>query len=159
MAYLVLATFFFSALGYPQLFTAMGVNFQGEWPYHVPDIAYILAYILCVVLCFSVGVMLCFQLWTVSIGETAVEGQDHAFYRKTAKSRGDVFINSYDLGRRRNLQLFFNIGEDGYPWYTLVLPLRIAPYTDGRHWARREGFERHRGIRAGEELTDEEDED
>jgi palmitoyltransferase len=31
------------------------------------------------------------------------------------------------------------------------------PYTDGRSWARREGFVRHGGIREGEELTDEED--
>jgi palmitoyltransferase len=29
------------------------------------------------------------------------------------------------------------------------------PYTDGRSWARREGYDRHHGIRAGEELTDE----
>ena len=45
------------------------------------------------------------------------------------------------------------------PVYTLVLPLRINPYTDGRAWARRHGYERHRGIRHGEELTDEEDEE
>lgn len=31
------------------------------------------------------------------------------------------------------------------------------PYTDGRSWARRDGYERHRGVRQGEELTDEED--
>ena len=45
------------------------------------------------------------------------------------------------------------------PWYTLVLPLRTLPYTDGRAWARKPGHERHRGVRAGEELTDEEDEE
>lgn len=43
------------------------------------------------------------------------------------------------------------------PLYTLLLPLRIMPYTDGRSWARREGFDRHHGLRQGEELTDEED--
>ena len=32
------------------------------------------------------------------------------------------------------------------------------PYTDGRAWARRPGFERHGGVKPGEELTDEEDE-
>jgi palmitoyltransferase len=31
------------------------------------------------------------------------------------------------------------------------------PYTDGRAWARREGLERHHGVREGEELTDEEE--
>jgi palmitoyltransferase len=42
------------------------------------------------------------------------------------------------------------------PFYTLLLPLRIAPYTDGRSWARRKGCESHQGVREGEELTDEE---
>jgi palmitoyltransferase len=42
--------------------------------------------------------------------------------------------------------------------YTLILPLRINPYTDGRSWARREGYEQHRGVRQGEELTDEDEE-
>jgi hypothetical protein len=41
--------------------------------------------------------------------------------------------------------------------YTLVLPLRIMPYTDGRAWARREGYERHHGVRQGDELTDDDD--
>jgi palmitoyltransferase len=43
------------------------------------------------------------------------------------------------------------------PLYTLILPFRINPYTDGRSWARREGYDRHHGVRLGEELTDEED--
>lgn len=38
-----------------------------------------------------------------------------------------------------------------------MFPFRIAPYTDGRAWARRDGYERHHGVRRGEELTDEED--
>jgi len=31
------------------------------------------------------------------------------------------------------------------------------PYTDGRSWARKPGYETHRGVREGEELTDEEE--
>ena len=34
--------------------------------------------------------MLCYQLWTVSCGETSVEAQDHDVYRNVAKSRGEV---------------------------------------------------------------------
>lgn len=45
------------------------------------------------------------------------------------------------------------------PLYTLFLPFRINPYTDGRFWARREGYEEHRGVRRGEELTDEDDDE
>ena len=45
------------------------------------------------------------------------------------------------------------------PFYTLLFPLRIEPYTDGRSWARRPGFERHSGVHEGEELTDPEDDE
>ncbi len=44
------------------------------------------------------------------------------------------------------------------PTYTLFFPFRIDPYTDGRSWARKKGFEHHRGIRLGEELTDDDEE-
>ncbi|THU93701.1 hypothetical protein K435DRAFT_820176 [Dendrothele bispora CBS 962.96] len=114
------------------------------WPYHVPVIAYLLTFILSCVLCFAVGIILIVALWRVMKGETSVEAQDHEIYRKVALSRGEAFINSYDLGKMQNLN----------PMYTLFIPFRILSYTDGLSWARREGFERHRGVRRGEELTD-----
>ena len=72
-------------------------------------------YLLCVVMCLAIGTMLAWQLWSVAIGETAVESYDHEYYRKVASSRGEVcletqltpnlvlhlsqtFQNSYDLG-------------------------------------------------------------
>ncbi|KAF5342559.1 hypothetical protein D9611_002060 [Ephemerocybe angulata] len=156
MMYLVLATFCFSILGYEKMFQSLGIiHLSGPWPHRMPEVLYAMIYILSAVLCFAVGVMLSFHLWGISNGETSVEAQDHEQYRHRAKVRRETFVNSYDLGRKRNLLLFFNIGENGYPWYTLVLPLRILPYTDGRSWARQEGYDRHLGIRAGEELTDE----
>jgi hypothetical protein len=38
----------------------------------------------------AVGIMLLWHLWTVSLGETSVEAQDHEVYRKMARGRGDV---------------------------------------------------------------------
>lgn len=67
----------------------------------MPDVIYILMYILCVVLCLAVGVMVSYQLWIVAAGETAVEGQDHAFYTKTAKFRGDVGLQSSTPHRQK----------------------------------------------------------
>lgn len=37
--------------------------------------------------------------------------------------------------------------------------MRVLPYTDGRSWARREGYEHHRGLQPGEELTDDDDDE
>ncbi|KAJ3931040.1 MAG: DHHC palmitoyltransferase-domain-containing protein [Lentinula lateritia] len=160
MAYLCISTFCFCVLGYPQFFDALGLTFKvNPWPHHVPVLIYIIEFILSGVLCFAVGIMLMFHLWTIGHGETSVESQDNEFYSRMAKNRGEAFVNSYDLGYviSRNLQLFFNLGRGGYPFYTLLFPFRVLPYTDGRSWARREGLSRHRGIRMGEELTDEED--
>ncbi|KAF8072281.1 DHHC palmitoyltransferase-domain-containing protein [Lyophyllum atratum] len=157
MAYLVLSTFCVTVLGYKQVFEALGVTYT-KWTYHVPEIAYIITYLLSLVLFLAVGIMLSYHMYSISWGETSVEGQDHDVYRRKAKARGEVFTDFLHR-KRRNLQLFFNIGEAGYPLYTLFFPFRINPYTDGRSWARREGYERHHGVRRGEELTDEEDDD
>jgi len=162
MAYLVLGSFFFSFLGFPHAIDAVGLNFV-PWVHTIPQLCFIISYILSVVMCIAVLVMLLWHLWGVAGGETSVEAQDHAVYRKVAKDRGEIalqtFVNSYDLGVRKNLALFFNIGPNGYPLYTLFLPFRIMPYTDGYSWARRRGLERHLGVREGEELTDEDDEE
>ncbi|KAH6913511.1 DHHC palmitoyltransferase-domain-containing protein [Coprinopsis sp. MPI-PUGE-AT-0042] len=157
LMYLALATFCFSFLGYPHLIASF-TSFK-TWEHHVPDVMYGMMYILCVVLCFAVTVMGAWHIYGISSGETSVEGQDNELYRKRAKARDQNFVNSYDLGRKKNLSLFFNTSDGGYPIYTLFVPLRIMPYTDGRSWARRPGYDTHVGIRPGEELTDESDND
>jgi len=46
------------------------------------------------------------------------------------------------------------------PWWVLLTPLRTKPYTSGHVWIRRPGFEDgHGGIRGGEELTDDDDDE
>ncbi|KAI0300409.1 zf-DHHC-domain-containing protein [Russula brevipes] len=157
MAYVTMATFCFVAFGWPHLYVALGFDFDDSWEHRTSPILFTIIYLICVVMCLAIGTMLAWQLWSVSIGETAVESYDHEYYRKVATSRGETFQNSYDLGKLKNLELFLNIGLDGYPIYTLFLPFRVPPYTDGRSWARRSGLERHNGVRVGEELTDEED--
>ena len=42
---------------------------------------------------------------------------------------------------------------------TLFLPFRLNPYTDGFSWARKDGYEKHKGVHKGDELTDEDDDD
>jgi hypothetical protein len=66
--------------------------FQVKWPYHIPQVIFILFYILAAVMAFAVGVMCAYHVWTVSSGETTVEAQDHEVYRKMATSRGEVRV-------------------------------------------------------------------
>ncbi|KAG0698360.1 hypothetical protein DFH29DRAFT_1081797 [Suillus ampliporus] len=112
--------------------TILGYSVALEATY---SLAYILTYTLSIVLCIVVFVMLCWHLWSVSRGDYCRGIEDHEAYKRIAKDRGDNFVNFYDLGKSTNLRLFFNIGPNGCPSYTLVLPLRIMPYTDGPLWA------------------------
>ncbi|THU93705.1 hypothetical protein K435DRAFT_902875, partial [Dendrothele bispora CBS 962.96] len=115
MMYLCLSTTLYVLLGYQQFLNALGLSFQILWPYHVRVIAYLLTFILSCVLFFAVGIMLIVALWCVMKGETSVEVQDHEISGKVPLSRG-VYL--YDLGKIQNLNLFFNIGEGGYPIHT-----------------------------------------
>ncbi|KAH9907095.1 DHHC palmitoyltransferase-domain-containing protein [Epithele typhae] len=156
MVYMVVSTACYVTLGWKHVLRALGWFDQG-WPYVVPPVAFLMIYILAGVLWMAVTAMAGWQIYMISCGETSVESQDHEQYRRFAGRRGDTFVNCYDLGRIKNLQLFFNVGVDGYPLWTLIIPLRIEPYTDGYSWARKPGHDSHHGVRPGEELTDEDD--
>ncbi|GJE89925.1 hypothetical protein PsYK624_060370 [Phanerochaete sordida] len=156
LVYLSISSLCYALLGWDSAWKALGW-YNDEWDSYTPEVAFLLIYLLAMVMAFAVTVMGGFQLLAVSNGETTVESQDNDQYRKIARSRGEAFANSYDLGRLKNLELFFNVGKDAYPLYTLVIPLRVEPYTDGRSWARRAGLDRHPGVRIGEELTDEDE--
>jgi len=158
MAYLVVASLTLNLFGYPHLIDSLGITYK-KWEHNVPEVLFIMIYILSAVLCFAVTVMLMYHLYAVMNGETAVENQDHEQYRQLARQRNEEFVNSYDCGKWKNLEFFFNIGEGGYSRLTLFLPFRLHPYTDGFSWARKDGYENHHGIRKGEELTDEEEDE
>ncbi|PWY97720.1 hypothetical protein BCV70DRAFT_44563 [Testicularia cyperi] len=138
------------------------VSFTADWPYpYTPRVLVLLLFVLAVVMGFALAVMAGWQLVLVSRGETSVESNDNGHYRELAKQRGQDFVNVYDVGPRRNLELFFNVGAgSSYPYYTIFLPMRVPPYSDGWHWAKRRGLNgKHAGIQPEEQLTDEEFED
>lgn len=60
------------------------------WVHTMPQLCFIIAYMLSAVMCIAVLIMLLWHLWAVARGETSVEAQDHAVYRKIAKDRGEV---------------------------------------------------------------------
>ena len=53
------------------------------------------------------------HLYMVSHGETSIEAHDNNYLDTKAKAEGLIYLNPYDLGRRRNLELFFNVGPGG----------------------------------------------
>lgn len=155
MFYFVVATSCFVIAGYSSVWSAL--EFSRKWDYWTPEMAFVIIYILCLALGLAVSVMLLWNLYQIGQGVTTVEGYDHGIYADRARSRGETFVNSYDLGFFKNLAYFFNVIPSGYPLWVLLLPLRTAPYTNGFAWARRQGYTRHGGIREGDEMTDDED--
>lgn len=135
------------------------VRAKDTWDYALaPRVLYLVIYTKAAFMGTAVGLLACYQLWLVSRGETHTENQDNTHYNKIARRNGRSFVNVYDLGMLRNLQVFFNVGPGlDYPYYTLLLPMRIPPYSDGWHWAKRAGLcGRHGGVESFEEFTDEE---
>ncbi|KAE8225254.1 hypothetical protein CF326_g7898 [Tilletia indica] len=118
----------------------------------------LLSLLVCSLMGFAVAIMLVWQLIMVGKGETTVESHDNGYYRKLARRRGQRFLNVYDVGFMRNLLLFFSLGPGSpHSFVTIFMPLRIPPYSDGWHWAKRRGLGgRHAGIVPVEELTDDE---
>ncbi|KAJ1036822.1 hypothetical protein NDA10_005338 [Ustilago hordei] len=138
------------------------LSWSADWPYlYTPRVLVMLLFILALVMGLALFVMAGWQVNLVGRGETSVESQDHAHYRDLAKKRGQEFVNVYDIGWRRNLELFFNVGPGSpYGWHTILLPMRVPPYSDGWHFAKRRGFSgKHAGIDIQEQLTDEEFDD
>jgi len=154
--YLFIFSAFFAYYGLDKLQNALGLT-DLPWDHYIPEIVYIMEFVLAAVFGLAILTMFGWNLWSVGQGQTAVEVHDNDHYREIAKARGEEFVNSYDLGFKKNLALFFNIGEGRYPWYTLVFPFRIPPYTDGHHWARQKGHGSHGCIGVVEQLTDTDD--
>ncbi|EST04826.1 Zinc finger, DHHC-type, palmitoyltransferase [Kalmanozyma brasiliensis GHG001] len=146
--------------GYGVARRSLSWSVQWNYPY-TPRVMVMLLFILALVMGFALAVMAGWQMIMVSRGETSVESQDNAHYRELASRRGQEFINVYDVGWRRNIELFFNVGPGSpYRWYTILLPIRVPPYSDGWHFAKRRGLNgKHAGIELQEQLTDEEFED
>jgi palmitoyltransferase len=157
MTYFVLSTACFSGFGYQHLFLALGI-YPDDWPYLLPPWVFVLVYLLSSALCFAVAIMLSFHLLGISRAETSVESHDFPMYHAKARERGSTFVNCFDLGKRRNFELFFNVGPPGeYSYSTLIFPLRISPYTNGRAWARSPGLTGHLGMEPSDEYTDDEE--
>ncbi|KAG9015530.1 hypothetical protein FRB94_000135 [Tulasnella sp. JGI-2019a] len=155
-AYLVLAASCFVYLGYDSIWIALDY-FSPQYTSTLPRIGFVLMYILSIALGFAVSVMLAWHIYLIIKGESSVENQDFSRYKDICKHRGTEFVNSYDLGPIRNLAVFFNVTSSGYPLYSLLLPFRVPPYSDGVAWARRPGHTAHEGIDEADEFTDEED--
>ena len=84
----------------------------------------------------------------ITKGETSIESHDNAYLDNRASAEGlvsssltipdfQIYLNPYDLGRKQNLLLFFNITPSAYPPITLLFPFLIPPASTGWSYPRR----------------------
>ncbi len=103
--------------GYPDVCRGLALTrhlpltHQWHHPY-TPRLCVLLTFALAAAMALGLGVMAFWQLILVAHGETSVESHDNAHYDTLARRKGQKFTNVYDLGPKRNLELFFNVGED-----------------------------------------------
>ncbi|CAO1632148.1 unnamed protein product [Sympodiomycopsis kandeliae] len=123
----------------------------------VPRPFMLLTFILALIMGICLIIMGGNHLLLVSVAETSVENSDADHYKHLAKRKGRHFRNVYDLGRRQNLALFWNITSDRGVIRAL-LPFHYPVYSDGWHWAKRRGLGGFNwGVNPEEEFTDDED--
>lgn len=101
-----------------------GILVDDKWPGYSPGITFTLTWVLCVAIGelasgriltsgFAVPVLCSWHIFMILRNETSIESHDNTYLEGRAKADGLIYLNPYDVGRRRNLQQFFNIGPDG----------------------------------------------
>ncbi|KAL7423685.1 hypothetical protein Q5752_001267 [Cryptotrichosporon argae] len=135
MLWLSAGCFAVATLGYPHFWAS--IDTRESWPAYSPRLAFTLIYVLCLAIGIAVFTLCTWHLVMVSNGETSIESHDNVYLENKAKAEGMIYLNPYDLGRRRNLELFFNVGPGGYSYRTLLVPLAVPAYTAGWSYARR----------------------
>lgn len=76
----------------------------------------------------AVGLLLAFHTYLILSAQTTIEFYYNKFSSKARKYRGEVFLNEFDLGRRKNWHAVFGNGRYSFSW---MLPNLAPPPGDG----------------------------
>jgi len=88
----------------------------------------IFTFVLTISVFLAVGFMLAWHMYLVLTGQTTIEFYFNKYRQRQAKLRGDHFDNEFDLGYRKNFQMFFGTGRY---WFSWLLPSTKPPPGDG----------------------------
>ncbi|CAG8516963.1 5254_t:CDS:2 [Acaulospora morrowiae] len=131
MTYLVIGCFYFALVGWRQFLVCLDIDSPWEWWMPRPYMA--LSFLLAVAIGLALGGMCTWHYYLVMTAQTTVEFYNNSYAKRTAKTRGEVYKNPYDLGPITNLCQFFNVGQN-YPIYTIFLPIPLLPPGNGKNW-------------------------
>ncbi|CAG8539303.1 856_t:CDS:2 [Cetraspora pellucida] len=131
MTYLVIGCFYFALVGWKPFLLSLEETGMWEWSMPRPYMA--LSFLLAVAIGLALGGMCSWHYYLIMTAQTTVEFYNNQYARRTAKAKGEVYVNPYDLGPLLNLCQFFNVGRN-YPIYTIFLPIPISPPGNGKAW-------------------------
>ncbi|KAI5449247.1 hypothetical protein NCC49_005163 [Naganishia albida] len=130
MAWLSLACWAVTAVGYDTLW--LSLDHRPAWHAWTPPLVFTLIYILSAAIGLAVPVLLAWHVLLVARGETSIEAHDNDYFTKRAREQGLRYVNPYDLGWKKNLELCFNLGPAGrLSYWTLLVPKRYEPASAG----------------------------
>jgi len=126
LLWLWIACMYIAALSAPLMFTI----FSGT----EPDVPLLLTFVLTG--CFSIVLIgfVGFNLYLVATGQTQLEFYDNSLKKDRAKKKGMNWVNQYDLGAKKNLQMFFNLGSNKWYTFSYLLPSYKPALGDGINW-------------------------
>ncbi|GJJ72342.1 hypothetical protein EMPS_04699 [Entomortierella parvispora] len=134
LTYLTMACVYFLYMGIGPFMLLVELNANNmEWPYPLPQALVAFSEVLAVIMGLAVGGMGSWHWYLTLTAQTTLEQYNNNLIKDICKRKGDVFSNMYDFGIFGNLLNFFNVGPRGhYPWYTVLLPIRIPPIGNGK---------------------------
>lgn len=103
-------------------------DWNSDWPYAIGRGSVVFVFVLTISIFVALTFMLGWQIFLVASGQTTVEFYFNRFRKKESALMGEVFVNEYDLGWRKNVDLFF--GYHGQ-WWRILLPALSPPPGDG----------------------------
>merc|ERR1711916_11768 len=98
------------------------------WPYPIVRGSVVFVFVLTLSIFLALTFMMVWQLYLVIPAQTTIEFYFNRFRKKEAATHGEVWVNEYDLGTWRNLDLFF--GYRGQ-WWKILFPALAPPPGDG----------------------------
>jgi len=109
-------------------------NFKRDWESAVNQSIIVFTFVITLSVCVALTFMLGWHMYLVVSGQTTIEFYYNKFMQAKSKSRGEVFYNEYDIGKRINFDIFF--GTHG-SWYAWMFPSVLSPPGDGADYLTR----------------------
>ncbi|CAI2179356.1 2899_t:CDS:2 [Funneliformis geosporum] len=88
------------------------LDIEAEWDYWMPRPYMALSFLLAVAIGIALGGMCSWHYYLVLTSQTTVEFYNNQYARRSAKQKGEVYSNPYDLGYLNNFRQFFNVGQN-----------------------------------------------